>query len=229
MENMKISSREELDQEARDEALAYRQELTQGNTASAARLRLEEETDQMTTVDRVGVKLNTENFLYRLAQRGSMEASLLFEPDEPGFDAKKALSENLNEIDPSLWKRAENSDSLLEFTSIMEMSKDQEHQRALAASMGASGTVASVLSSMVDIDAMAMFLSGGSYLGPKLAYGAARGTLGAFPRLAGAAYGAGAALEAGIATELGNRALGMGYEGQDIPTILATSLTFGIS
>lgn len=204
----------------------------QSGSAAGQQMALQDTVSGMSTFEKTGYFMEGINIAKRAYDRLELEANTAalnyFASGEEKFDAESALQQNKDKIHPSLWNRAASSDTSAEFEAVMKLSQDQEYARSVMSEAGQQGDLLpAVLASVVDADIALAFLSGGSYLGPKLASGVSRVALHRSPRLASIAYGAGAGLEVAAIGELGNRALGMGYEAQDLPTVLGAGLVFG--
>ena len=212
----------ELEKLIKEDALQQRDEFMSGDSRDSLTRRAEHTADMTPFTDKVADVVNTDSLVYGIGKRAAMELSL-FGEDDPNFDANEYFEKVRDKLDPRLWGRAVTARSQVEVDSMIEMAQDEELSRQILNNSGLSGSVASALGLIMDVDAALMFMSGGSYLGPKLAK---MGKIGG-SRVRGALYGAGAATEAGVISEVGNRLLRPTYESAELPTVVLGSMAFG--
>lgn len=212
----------------RQDAQLQLDEFTSGVSEDSVALRKQRESEQSPFAEQVKNVINTENTIFGLGKTGAGAVMLLGE-DDPNFDPKKRFEQVRDSLPPQLWGKAATASSEEEIQFMLEMSRDERESKDKLLSAGVSQGIASVLGTIMDVDMALMFMSGGSYLGPKLSQAVTKASLGRSTRLASIGFGAGAGMEAAALSEVTNRAIRPEYESAGLPTMVLSGLVFGSS
>jgi len=203
-------------------------EFTTGSSEDSITLSKQRESEQSPFAQQVKDVVNTENTIYGIGKSLVTGVQLLGE-DDPNFDATKRFEQVRDSLPPQLWGKAATASSEEEIQLLLEMSNDERASKDRLMGAGISQSVAGVLGTIMDVDAALMFVSGGSYLGPKLSQAVTKATLGRSTRLASIGFGAGAGMEAAALSEVSNRFIRPEYESAGLPTMVLSGLVFGSS
>ena len=167
-----------------------------------------------------------DNSLIRGYVRGALAVEDMFTANDPNFDAKAELNKRSNEIDYTMWPQAAKAGSQADFEMLVAVSQELDEKRATSAARGVSAAVANLLANTVDVDTL-LFAA----IAPAGIAGKAAKISKQFGRVPGAAFGAVSGAATGAASmfvnEVAQNQIGMGYEAQDLPQLLATGLILG--
>lgn len=119
------------------------------------------------------------------------------------------------------------ADSMVEGMYIRERIQDELQKKQMLAAAGGRGFAAQILPSLVDIDGLLVLMSGGSYLGAKMATGLTRAGVSSNSKLYGASVMAARGAEAGFITESVNASVRPSGEAQDALYATIGGMAFG--